>query len=43
MSPRGTPGFWRERARGVGYLVLVGAAVLAVGTVIAAIALLVTP
>ena len=39
MSRRATPGFWRERARGVGYLVLLGVAVLAVATLIATVAL----
>ncbi len=43
MSRRGTPGFWRERVRGVGYLVLLGAAVLAVATLIATVALVATP
>ena len=43
MSRRAAPGFWRERARGVGYVVLLGAAVLAVATVIATLALVTAP
>jgi hypothetical protein len=39
MSRRAIPGFWRERARGVGYLVLLGVAVLLVATLIATLAL----
>ncbi len=37
MTSRSTPGFWRERLRGVGYLVALGVAVVAVGTAIAAV------
>ncbi len=37
MTSRSTPGFWRERLRGVGYLIMLGAAVVAVGTAIAAV------
>jgi len=43
MSRRGSEGFWRERIRGVGFVVLLGIAILAVGTVIAQLALVVTP
>ena len=43
MSRRAVPGFWRERARGVGYLVLLGGAILVVAAVIGALALVATP
>ncbi len=43
MSRRGVPGFWRERARGVGYVVLLGAAVLVVAAIIATVALVAGP
>jgi hypothetical protein len=36
-------GFWRERLRGVGFVVLLGGAILAVGTLIALLALVATP
>jgi|AntRauTorckE6833_2_1112554.scaffolds.fasta_scaffold99631_2 hypothetical protein len=35
MTSRSTPGFWRERLRGVGFLVALGVVVVAVGTIIA--------
>ena len=37
MTSRSTPGFWRERARGIGYLVALGVAIVAVGTAIAGV------
>lgn len=43
MNRRATEGFWRERLRGVGFVVLLGVAILAVGTVIAQLALVATP
>lgn len=43
MSRRATPGFWRERARGVGYVVLLGGAVLLAATLIATLALVAMP
>ncbi len=43
MSRRAIPGFWRERARGVGYVVLLGGAVLVVATLIATAALVAVP
>lgn len=43
MSRRAAPGFWRERVRGVGFVVLLGAAILAVATGIALLALVATP
>jgi len=43
MSRRATPGFWRERARGVGYVVLLGGAVLVVAAIIATVALVTAP
>ncbi|MFO7960057.1 MAG: hypothetical protein R6U94_03810 [Nitriliruptoraceae bacterium] len=36
MIPGQRGGFWRERARGMGYLVAVGLGVLAVATIVAA-------
>ncbi len=43
MSRRAASGFWRERLRGVGFVILLGIAILAVGTVIAQAALVATP
>lgn len=43
MSRRARDGFWRERLRGVGFVVLLGGAILAVGAVIAQLALVFTP
>ncbi len=43
MSTSPRQGFWRERARGVGYVVLLGAALLVGATVIAALAVIVVP
>jgi len=43
MSRRGSEGFWRERIRGVGFVVLLGSAILVVGAVIAQLALVSIP
>ena len=40
MRPAAGVGFWRERVRGVGAIVLLGVAILAVATVLAGLALL---
>jgi hypothetical protein len=39
----GRSGFWRERLRGVGFVILLGGAILGAGTLIALLALVATP
>lgn len=43
MSARRQEGFWRDRARGVGYLLLLGAALLFGATVLAWLAVVLAP
>ena len=35
MRERSSPGFWRERARGIGYLLLIQSGVLVIGAALA--------